>query len=146
VTTYRKEADAAGWKPTPDQMVHRNHIVVAETAREAAELEASFLPAINRKSIAANMRANRVASGLDAVMNEWATRLESGKLMFAGTPDVIVERIEAFYEETGVGVLDFLFAAGLTPPAAVRRSIELFGTEVLPRVRHIGAPTPVLSF
>jgi alkanesulfonate monooxygenase SsuD/methylene tetrahydromethanopterin reductase-like flavin-dependent oxidoreductase (luciferase family) len=147
VATYKEEAasSGAGWRPAPDQIVHRNHIVVAETASEAAELEANFLPTPNRKSISANMRANRVASGMDALMNEWATRLEQGKLLFAGTPDVIVERIEAFHDVTGVGVLDFIFSAGLTPPEAVKRSIELFGREVLPRVRHIGAPTPALS-
>jgi len=140
VNVYREEAAASGWEPTPDQMVHRNHILVAETAREAAQLESSFLPGLLRQNISKNMRANRAGAGIDALMQEWAERLEQGHLAFAGTPDAIVERINAFHEETGTGVLDFIFTAGQTPPAAVRRSIELFGREVLPRIRAIGEP------
>jgi len=37
-------------------------------------------------------------------------------------------------------VLDFIFTAGNTPPEAIRRGIELFGREVLPRIRDIGTP------
>jgi alkanesulfonate monooxygenase SsuD/methylene tetrahydromethanopterin reductase-like flavin-dependent oxidoreductase (luciferase family) len=142
VAVYRAEAAAAGWEPTPDQIVHRNHIVVAETAAEAAELEANFLPPPIKANIARNMQANRNG---DTSMADWAARFEQGHLQFAGTPDVLVERIRDFHELTGVGVLDFIFAAGQTSPAAVRRSIELFGQEVLPRIRDIGespAPAP----
>jgi alkanesulfonate monooxygenase SsuD/methylene tetrahydromethanopterin reductase-like flavin-dependent oxidoreductase (luciferase family) len=63
------------------------------------------------------------------------------RLLFAGTPDVIVEQIRAFHAATGVGVLDLIFTAGQTPPPAVRRGLELFGREALPRVRAIGEPT-----
>jgi alkanesulfonate monooxygenase SsuD/methylene tetrahydromethanopterin reductase-like flavin-dependent oxidoreductase (luciferase family) len=145
VAAYRAEAAASGWEPTLDQIVHRNHIVVAETAAEAAALEANFLPVHRRKILADNMKANRGATDATALA-EWAARLERGQLQFAGTPDMIVERIDAFHAETGVGVLDLIFAAGLSAPSAVRRSIELFGQEVLPRIRHIGALTPALLF
>jgi alkanesulfonate monooxygenase SsuD/methylene tetrahydromethanopterin reductase-like flavin-dependent oxidoreductase (luciferase family) len=64
-----------------------------------------------------------------------------GRLLFAGTPDTIVERIHAFHEATGVGVLDFIFTAGNTSPEVIRRSLELFGREVLPRIRSIGEST-----
>ena len=68
-------------------------------------------------------------------MAEWAAGLEQGYLHFAGRLDVIVERIRSFYNETRVGVLDIIFTGGQTPPEAVKRSIELFGQEVLPRIR-----------
>ena len=59
---------------------------------------------------------------------------------------MIVDQIEAFHAQTGVGVLDLIFGSGLLAPGAVRRSIELFGQEVLPRIRQIGqapaAPQP----
>src|SRR5216683_1080258 len=116
VAAYRAEAATTGWEPTLDQIVHRNHIVVAETAAQAAELEANFLPALLKKNIAANMKANRGVTDA-AALAEWAARLERGQLMFAGTPDVIVERIRAFHAETGVGVMDFIFSSGLTAPA-----------------------------
>src|SRR5262249_51985191 len=61
-----------------------------------------------------------------------------GRLLFAGTPDTVVEQIQAFHAATGVGVLDFIFTAGNPPREAIRRGIELFGQEVLPRIRGIG--------
>jgi len=141
VGVFRAEAAAAGWEPTPDQIVHRNHIVVADTAAEAARLEANFVPAANRQNLAANVKANR--AGPDAAaLADWAARLERGQLQFAGTPETIVDQIRDFSAMTGVGVFDFIFASGQTPPAAVRRSIELFGREVLPRIRHLGEATP----
>jgi alkanesulfonate monooxygenase SsuD/methylene tetrahydromethanopterin reductase-like flavin-dependent oxidoreductase (luciferase family) len=144
VAAYLAEAAATGWEPTLDQIVHRNHIVVAETATEAAAIEANFLAVHRRKTLADNMKANRGATDA-AALAEWAARLERGELLFAGTPDMIVERIEAFHAETGVGVLDLIFGSGLTAPAAVRRGIELFGQEVLPRIRHIGQSTSALE-
>jgi alkanesulfonate monooxygenase SsuD/methylene tetrahydromethanopterin reductase-like flavin-dependent oxidoreductase (luciferase family) len=138
VDIYRAEAANVGWEPTSDQIVHRNFIVVAETAAEASALEASFLPAHVARTITTNMKANR--AGADALPADWSVTRDHGQLLFAGTPDVIVDRIRAFHELTGVGVLDFIFAAGQTAPAAVRRSIELFGQEVLPRIREIGEP------
>jgi alkanesulfonate monooxygenase SsuD/methylene tetrahydromethanopterin reductase-like flavin-dependent oxidoreductase (luciferase family) len=142
---YYKEAEAAGWQPTADQIVHRNHIVVAESAAEASELEHNFLPTLLRNNIARNIAANRVGTGIDALMAAWAERLQSGHLAFAGTPDQVVEQIGEFAEQTGVGVLDFIFTGGQTPPAAVRRSLELFGREVLPRIRELGKAAPVAA-
>jgi alkanesulfonate monooxygenase SsuD/methylene tetrahydromethanopterin reductase-like flavin-dependent oxidoreductase (luciferase family) len=139
---YYREAASAGWQPTPDQIVHRNHIVVADTADEAAELERDFLPETLRNNIARNMGANRVGTGMDDVMGQWQEQLKSGRIAFAGTPDMVVSQIREFAEHTGVGVLDFIFTGGQTQPAAVRRSIELFGREVLPRIRDIQSPAP----
>ena len=42
-----------------------------------------------------------------------------------------------FQASTGVGVLDLIFSGGITPRDAVRRSIDLFGREVLPRIREL---------
>ena len=134
---YYEQAAATGWRPDPDMIVHRNHILVADTATQAAELERNFVPTQLRNSIARNISANRTGTGIDDELAEWATRLQSGHLAFAGTPDMVVEQIREFGERTGVGVVDFIFSAGQTAPAAVRRSIELFGREVLPRIRAV---------
>jgi alkanesulfonate monooxygenase SsuD/methylene tetrahydromethanopterin reductase-like flavin-dependent oxidoreductase (luciferase family) len=58
-------------------------------------------------------------------------------MLFAGTPDMVVERIQAFQAATGVGVLDLIFSGGQFPAEDVERSIELFGREVLPRIREL---------
>jgi hypothetical protein len=66
--------------------------------------------------------------------------LALGTVHFCGSPDAVVQQITSFHETTGAGVLDISFnGAGLTQ-VEITKSIRLFGTEVLPRIRHIGAP------
>jgi alkanesulfonate monooxygenase SsuD/methylene tetrahydromethanopterin reductase-like flavin-dependent oxidoreductase (luciferase family) len=71
-----------------------------------------------------------------------------GSLQFEGTPDVIVEKIKAFHEMTGVGVLDLIFSnVGGADETAKR--LRLFATEVLPHIRHLGeersTPEPLVA-
>jgi alkanesulfonate monooxygenase SsuD/methylene tetrahydromethanopterin reductase-like flavin-dependent oxidoreductase (luciferase family) len=62
-----------------------------------------------------------------------------GELRFCGGPDTVVRQITDFHEATGVGVIDVAFGgAGLSLQEAMQ-SMRLFATEVLPRVRHVGA-------
>src|SRR5439155_115871 len=57
---------------------------------------------------------------------------------FIGSPDTIVEQIRRCREAVGAGVLDLsLWPAGADDDDALMRSLELFGTKVLPRVRDI---------
>jgi alkanesulfonate monooxygenase SsuD/methylene tetrahydromethanopterin reductase-like flavin-dependent oxidoreductase (luciferase family) len=61
-----------------------------------------------------------------------------GRMLFVGSPDTVVERVRAFHAATGVGVVDLVFSSGQISPGDVQRSIELFGREVLPRIRDLG--------
>lgn len=164
VALYRAEAARAGWEPAPDQIVYRGFIVVADTAEEAEALEAGFLPpplrflasgptppppaAVGATEASRQVVGARPAPGADGdgaggrshAPDTGPVGFGLGRLLFAGTPDVIVERIRAFHAATGVGVLDLIFTAGQTPPEAVRRGIELFGRDVLPRIRETGEP------
>ena len=153
LAAYRAAAARAGWEPTPAHLLYRGFIVVADTEAEAAELAANFVPPTMVASIEANKR-HQLAGSQTALTEDWARGSSTqpdqgpvgfglGRLLFAGTPDTIVERIRTFHETTGVGVMDFIFTAGNTPPEAIRRGIELFGREVLPRIRRIGEPTEV---
>jgi alkanesulfonate monooxygenase SsuD/methylene tetrahydromethanopterin reductase-like flavin-dependent oxidoreductase (luciferase family) len=136
VARYRAAAAAAGWEPAPEQIVYRGFVVVADTEAEAAALEADFLPAHMAHLIAAN-KARQLGAKLDDGAQAPAG-FGLGRLLFAGTPDRVVEQVRAFQEATGVGVIDLIFNAGRTPPDAVRRGIELFGRAVLPRIRAFG--------
>jgi alkanesulfonate monooxygenase SsuD/methylene tetrahydromethanopterin reductase-like flavin-dependent oxidoreductase (luciferase family) len=153
LAAYREEAARAGWAPAPEHMLYRGFIVVADTDAEAEKLAANFVPPTMVASIEANKR-NQLAGSATALPQDWARGTTAktdqgpigfglGRLLFAGTPETIVERIRAFHETTGVGVLDFIFTAGNTPPEAIRRGIEMFGREVLPRIRSIGEPSGV---
>ena len=126
----------------------RGFIVVADTEQEAARLEETFTKSGRMRSIAVNMRANR--AGLVAPVEDFNNPKPDegeigyglGRLTFAGTPDMLVEAVRRFHEDTGVGVIDLIFQGGGVERAAVRRGIELFGREVLPRIRSIGATVP----
>jgi alkanesulfonate monooxygenase SsuD/methylene tetrahydromethanopterin reductase-like flavin-dependent oxidoreductase (luciferase family) len=156
---YRAEAAKAGWEPSAEHMVYRGFIVVAESGAEAARLAENFVPPRMVASIEANKRHQLGSNGAatHAMPEDWArgsggARADQGpigfslgRLLFAGTPDMVVEQIQAFHAATGVGVLDFIFTAGNTPREAIRRGIELFGQEVLPRIRGIGDLAPAAS-
>jgi alkanesulfonate monooxygenase SsuD/methylene tetrahydromethanopterin reductase-like flavin-dependent oxidoreductase (luciferase family) len=137
LAAYREEASRAGWTPRSEQMLYRGFIVVADTEAEAARLAENFVPPTMAASIERNKRHQLGTNG--AKPDQGPVGFGLGRLLFAGTPETIVERIREFHGMTGIGILDFIFTAGNTPPDAIRRGIELFGREVLPRIRDIGA-------
>ena len=153
---YRQECARNGWHPAPDQLVYRAFAGVAETDKEAEAMKGRFF---GFAAIQASMFQGRGAAveapKLDAIaapkeIGTDADRKNSGAdkgqagfgfggLQFCGSPDTVVKQIAEFHELTGIGVLDVSFGgAGLTPEEA-QRSFRLFGSEVLPRIRSIGA-------
>lgn len=61
-------------------------------------------------------------------------RIDLGQLLVGG-PGTVVKQIARIREELGAGILDCTLAAQLG--AKTLRSIELFGTKVLPRIREL---------
>jgi len=64
------------------------------------------------------------------------------EVRFCGDPDTVVRQIEAFYDATGIGVIDLIFG-GFTSTLTIEetaKSMRLFATEVVPRIRHLGEP------
>ena len=55
-------------------------------------------------------------------------------MLFAGSPDTVVERLRVFQSITGVGVVDLVFSSSQIAVEDEQRSIELFGREVLPSI------------
>jgi alkanesulfonate monooxygenase SsuD/methylene tetrahydromethanopterin reductase-like flavin-dependent oxidoreductase (luciferase family) len=52
-----------------------------------------------------------------------------------GGPDAIVKQLKAFHDQCGVGVVDLGFQQTGTTHREVMHEIELFGREVLPRIK-----------
>jgi alkanesulfonate monooxygenase SsuD/methylene tetrahydromethanopterin reductase-like flavin-dependent oxidoreductase (luciferase family) len=149
VATYRAEAAQAGWEPTPDHILYRGFVVVADTNEKAEEIESTFLPAPMRFLLTGPVPGptDAFSAGGPVVVSgheptDHPTPFGAGRMLFVGNPDRVVEQIRAFQTATGVGVLDLLFSNGQNPAADIERSIELFGREVLPRVQAIGMSTP----
>ena len=57
---------------------------------------------------------------------------------FFGSPDTVVEQIKRCRNEVGAGVLDLMFQTpGSSDLSFLMDSLELFGKNVLPRIRDI---------
>jgi len=143
VSHYKAECERQGWQPSPDQILYRGFIAVAESDAEAEALRARFAASRGGARPAGGNGAARPANGVFADANakheDGAGRggegFGLGSLQFWGSPDALVEQIRAFHEQTGVGVLDLIFTGG---PPVVEKALRLFAREVLPRIREIG--------
>jgi alkanesulfonate monooxygenase SsuD/methylene tetrahydromethanopterin reductase-like flavin-dependent oxidoreductase (luciferase family) len=143
---YREEANKLGWQPGPEQVVYRMGLHVAETDEQAmtdmvesgAAKPNVGLTMANKAVLAgamssgyfgkaANEQKDRVAP-LDATQ-----RMAQGQILL-GSPETVWKQICRVRDEVGAGILD-LFP--IVPIAdRTRRSIEMFGTRLLPRLHE----------
>ncbi len=57
---------------------------------------------------------------------------------FVGSPDTVVKQVERCRDEVGAGVIDLMFQnPGSSDPGFLMQALELFGKEVLPRIREV---------
>jgi hypothetical protein len=57
---------------------------------------------------------------------------------FVGSPDTVVKQVERCREEVRAGVIDCLFqGSDVDDPKRVTHGLELFGEEILPRIRDV---------
>jgi alkanesulfonate monooxygenase SsuD/methylene tetrahydromethanopterin reductase-like flavin-dependent oxidoreductase (luciferase family) len=138
IKRYCNEAAVEGWQPVSDQIVYRNHIIVADTDERARKLAEVFVPGPSRHLLEGPALSTADAEADASVAERALAEFPRGQMLFWGSPDRVTNRIRIFHELTGVGVLDLIFGSGQIPPDAVRHSIELFGREVLPRIRDMG--------
>ena len=125
---YKQECAKHGWEPSPNQLLYRCFAAVGEDDKEAAALGAAFSGM--RKAVDAFWQGRGAALPPPP---QSQVGLGLGELRFCGSPETVVKQITDFHEATGVGVIDCGFAG------EPMKSMRLFGTEVLPRIRHVGA-------
>jgi alkanesulfonate monooxygenase SsuD/methylene tetrahydromethanopterin reductase-like flavin-dependent oxidoreductase (luciferase family) len=136
---YRQKAAEYGWQPTPEHIVYRCNMLLAETDDKAdAELKAQ-----NKMSpfpVRAALRDALLVADPRNLAGEKRTPSVGGVLptSFIGSPDTVVEQIRRCREVMGAGVLDL----SLHPPGSgdldtLMSALELFGKTVLPRIRDI---------
>ena len=63
--------------------------------------------------------------------------------MHVGAPETVARKIAATASTLGLSRFDLKYSAGTLPHPLMMRSIELYGTEVVPRVRELLAAAPV---
>jgi alkanesulfonate monooxygenase SsuD/methylene tetrahydromethanopterin reductase-like flavin-dependent oxidoreductase (luciferase family) len=151
VRVYREAARAHDWEPSPEQLLYRIAVHVADRDDEAradwGPIAAAHGHAGGLRLSTANPAADEVAAragyyGRDTERQrsrlhaggDVDERVETGQLLL-GAPGTVLGQVERLRRELGVGILELVFIAPGADKA--RRSLELFGTEVLPRMREL---------
>ena len=148
-TAYRDQARLSGYEAAPDQLGWACPIYVAETderARAEAELAVETLfndflrqtfemlmpPGYTSMASMKNFMRNRTALGGGRLSAE--ALIESGTALI-GSPRTVLASIERMRERTGFGILVALLQFGVLSDELTRRNMEVFATEVMPRLR-----------
>ncbi|HTW12951.1 MAG TPA: LLM class flavin-dependent oxidoreductase [Solirubrobacteraceae bacterium] len=139
VRIYREAAAEAGWEPSPDDILYRARVYVADSDAQA-EADSREFELGDFMGPIAPPPERRGAWG--AIMAEAATGHGGSRPPGRGTmpeyygnPDTVAAALRAESERIGYGVLDFSFDAFHLPHGKALRSLELFGREVLPQLR-----------
>jgi alkanesulfonate monooxygenase SsuD/methylene tetrahydromethanopterin reductase-like flavin-dependent oxidoreductase (luciferase family) len=150
---YYRWCQEAGWQPTPDHIVYRASILLAETDQQAAhQLEALKVGGLGERGMDPHSSVTRAvfaardgkafgprhrngaAGGAQGARQ--AAPSGRGLLTLVGGPDTVVKQLKAFHEQCGVGVVDLGFQQTGTHHREVMKEIALFGREVLPRIKE----------
>jgi len=132
---YRERCTEAGWQPTPDDILYRGAICVANSEEEARQIAARC--ALKNLNVTMRGAINEAVEQLDPAGMNLAKMGELSMARFVGTPAMIVQQVKDCKEQGGVGVIDFGFHAPGLAHVEVMRMMELFGAEVLPRICDI---------
>jgi alkanesulfonate monooxygenase SsuD/methylene tetrahydromethanopterin reductase-like flavin-dependent oxidoreductase (luciferase family) len=136
---YREQCARHGWEPGPDDILYRANMILADTDAEAQEIfdkqpKSAPFPLRDGVREALSTLDSRNVAGVarPAIVNA------ALPTTFIGGPDTIIEQIQRCRDEIGAGVIDLsLTSPGSRDLGLLTRSLELFGTKVLPRIRGI---------
>jgi alkanesulfonate monooxygenase SsuD/methylene tetrahydromethanopterin reductase-like flavin-dependent oxidoreductase (luciferase family) len=137
---YREQCAQYGWQPSPDQVIYRANILIGETDAEADQLLAAQRGARRDFPLSPPVRDALLQLDRRNVAGEARTPNVGGQLPtnFVGSPERIVDQIRRCREESGAGVLDLMFQLPASADLSfLMRSLELFGTKVLPYIREV---------
>jgi alkanesulfonate monooxygenase SsuD/methylene tetrahydromethanopterin reductase-like flavin-dependent oxidoreductase (luciferase family) len=149
VGVYREAARAHGWDPPPEQVLYRAAVHVADSDEEAWADCAPFAtpdrpigalsmanPAIDEAVAGAGYYGRDTARQRERIMaaGDLRERIDTGQIL-AGSPQTVLAQAAGIGRELGAGILELAFIG--PSPDKRRRSLELFGTQVLPRMREL---------
>ena len=137
----------SGWKPEPDEVVFRGSIYLAETDEKAWEWfhqqedQGRARGMAMRSSVAQVIQAQRTGQDIDyghVFAGSASGDIVGGSpgLTFVGGPDQVTEQIKAYHDRCGAGVIDLFFQQPSLTHRDIMNEIELFGREVLPRIKE----------
>ncbi|MBP6686191.1 MAG: LLM class flavin-dependent oxidoreductase [Leucobacter sp.] len=124
---YRSAQQELGVDPMPLGVHSPGHVAATdEQARE--ELWEHF--AANRN------RIGRERGWPEASRAEFDSEVDSGSL-YVGSPETVARKIASTVQTLGADRFDLKYANGTMPHAQLMTSIELYGRDVIPRVREL---------
>jgi probable LLM family oxidoreductase len=127
VDLYRRTLAERGTAPLPIGVHSPGHIAETDAiARE--ELWPAYREMRNR------IGAERGWSPTSRA--EYEREIETGSL-YVGAPETVARKIAATAQALGLSRFEMKYSAGPLPHAALLRSIELYGREVIPQVRTL---------
>lgn len=145
---YREQCRVNGWESTPDNVIYRLAMHVAPTDDEALEdmrVAAAVLPsvglsmrnpAIEQAAAKAGYYGRDIEGQRARLQSRGALmdRIERGQII-VGSPETVLEQIVRIRDILGAGILDLVVASQLGDKTI--RSIEMFGTKILPRMHEL---------
>lgn len=130
VDLYRRAAEQLGTTAHPVGM--HSHGFIAATDEEARE---AYYPGY--KAMMDRIGAERGWPPM--ARSSYDAEITSGSL-YVGSPETVARKMAAAISALDVGRFDFVYTGGGAMPASQRmRAVELYGTEVIPRVRELVA-------
>jgi alkanesulfonate monooxygenase SsuD/methylene tetrahydromethanopterin reductase-like flavin-dependent oxidoreductase (luciferase family) len=151
-TMYREAAEAHGYTAGGSQLGWAAPIYVADTDERAtaearAGIESLFnnflrmpwemlLPPGYTSNASLKVTLKLRASSLGAwPRKQTIEELVASGTVVVGSPATVREKIERVREQTGFDILITLLQFGVMPDALARRNMEMFASEVMPRLR-----------
>ena len=151
IRIYKETARECGWEPTKEHILIGAHTCVAETDAEARKHLAAGTEyfynvlaggprtaqrlVVQKTRFYQNDQTRETLAGRRAVLQETPieVRIDRG-MVLCGRPDSVVKQIKHLSDELGHGVMNINMKIGNTPDAVVKRSMELWGSDVAPHV------------
>ncbi|GAA3630042.1 LLM class flavin-dependent oxidoreductase [Kineosporia mesophila] len=127
VDLYQRAAQELGTTAHPVGM--HSHGFIADTDEQAKELYYGPYKA-GRDKIGADRGWPPVTRA------QFESEVEGGSL-YLGSPETVARRIAASVKALGVGRFDLTYTGGPLPASARSRTVELYGTKVVPMVRDM---------
>lgn len=144
---YRQQALAYGWEPQPDDVLYRLAVHVAPTDQQAIDEVVAAGGAERRGGYStANKALDEAAARLGyygrdvenqrgrLAAHDLQEKIDLGQLL-VGSPETVLKQICQIRDVLGCGILDLIFQP--VGRDKTLQAIELFGREVLPRMRTI---------
>jgi alkanesulfonate monooxygenase SsuD/methylene tetrahydromethanopterin reductase-like flavin-dependent oxidoreductase (luciferase family) len=132
VDLYKRALAELGHPPLPVGM--HSHGYVARTDEEAMDIQWPYWVEMFET-------ASRERGWARPTMNTFQAEIAGGSL-YVGSPQTVATKLAAAIRLLGLSRFDLAYALGRVPHEQRMATIELYGREVIPRVRELLAAAP----